>query len=58
MIYAKYVKRPLDFLISFFAIILFGPIIIILSILGAVKVKGNPFFTQERPGKNEKVFNE
>ena len=56
MIYAKYVKRPLDILFSTFALVFFGPIMIILTLVGAVKMKGNPFFTQERPGRDEKIF--
>lgn len=54
--YAKYFKRMLDFILSFFAIIVLSPILIILTIVGAVAMGGNPFFTQERPGKNEKIF--
>lgn len=54
--YAKYIKRGLDFLLSLMALIILSPILLILVILGAVKMKGNPFFTQQRPGKNEKIF--
>ena len=43
-------------MLSLIAIILLSPILLILTILGAVKMKGNPFFTQDRPGKNEKIF--
>lgn len=54
--YAKYFKRMLDFMLSFFAIIVLSPILLILTIVGAVAMGGNPFFTQERPGKDEKIF--
>lgn len=54
--YAKYFKRMLDFVLSFLAIIVLSPILIILMIVGAVAMGGNPFFTQERPGKEEKIF--
>lgn len=54
--YAKYFKRPLDFFLSFCAIIVLSPILLVLTILGAVMMKGNPFFTQLRPGKDEKIF--
>lgn len=54
--YAKYIKRPLDFFLSFCAITVLSPVLIILTVLGAVVMKGNPFFTQQRPGKNEKIF--
>ena len=54
--YAKYVKRILDFTISACALVALSPVLLILTILGAYKMKGNPFFTQERPGKDEKIF--
>ena len=54
--YTRYVKRILDFLLSLLAIIVLSPILLILTVLGAIKMKGNPFFTQERPGLHEKIF--
>lgn len=54
--YAKYIKRILDFVLSLGAITVLSPVLLVLTILGAVKMKGNPFFTQLRPGKNEKIF--
>lgn len=54
--YANFFKRLLDFTLSLTALIVLSPILLILTVLGAVKMKGNPFFTQERPGKNEKIF--
>ncbi|MEE0914250.1 MAG: sugar transferase [Ruminococcus sp.] len=54
--YAKYFKRLLDFLLSLFALILISPIILILILIGTFAMKGNPFFTQLRPGKDEKIF--
>lgn len=53
-IYAKYIKRAMDFFLSFCAIVALSPILIILTVIGAVKMKGNPFFTQQRPGKIDK----
>lgn len=55
-IYAKYIKRAMDFFLSFCAIVVLSPILIILTVIGAIAMKGNPFFTQLRPGKNEKIF--
>lgn len=55
-IYAKYIKRAMDFFLSFCAIVVLSPILIILTVVGAIAMKGNPFFTQLRPGKNEKIF--
>ena len=54
--YSKYIKRPLDFLLSLCAIIILSPLLLLLTIVGAIKMKGNPFFTQLRPGKDEKIF--
>ena len=54
--YAKYIKRPLDFFLSLCAIMVLSPILLILAIIGAFAMKGNPFFTQLRPGKDEKIF--
>lgn len=50
-IYARYIKRLMDFFLSFLAIIVLSPVLLILTIIGAVVMKGNPFFVQERPGK-------
>ena len=55
--YAGFLKRVLDFTLALLALIALSPVLLVLAILGAVKMKGNPFFTQPRPGKNEKVFN-
>ncbi len=54
--YAKYIKRILDFVLSLMVLIVLSPLLVILIILGAVFMRGNPFFTQARPGKNEKIF--
>lgn len=54
--YEKYFKRPLDFICGVAAVIVFSWLYIILIILGVIFMRGNPFFTQERPGKNERIF--
>ena len=54
--YAKCFKRILDFLLSLTALAVLSPVLLILTVLGAIKMKGNPFFTQLRPGKDEKIF--
>ena len=54
--YAKYFKRIIDFCLSLFGIIVLSPIFLVLIVLGTVSMRGNPFFTQLRPGKNEKIF--
>ena len=54
--YEKYIKRPLDFICGMMAAIVFCWLYLILIILGAIFMRGNPFFTQERPGKDGKIF--
>lgn len=55
-VYAKYIKRAMDFFLSFCALTVLFPLLLILTVVGAIVMKGNPFFTQLRPGKNEKIF--
>ncbi len=60
--YAKFFKRFFDFVLSLMAIIVLLPIFLILIIVGAVAMRGNPFFVQKRPGRidsksgKEKIF--
>ena len=54
--YKGFFKRFYDVVLSGFAIIVLSPILLVLTVIGAVKMKGNPFFLQARPGKNEKIF--
>jgi lipopolysaccharide/colanic/teichoic acid biosynthesis glycosyltransferase len=54
--YEKCIKRLMDLLLSLMALCVLSPVLLILIILGAIKMKGNPFFTQQRPGRNEKIF--
>ena len=54
--YAKYLKRMIDFILSLIALIVLSPVLVVLMLLGAVFMRGNPFFTQPRPGKNERIF--
>lgn len=54
--YAKFFKRVIDFTLSLCALIVLSPIMLVLTIVGTIKMKGNPFFTQLRPGKDEKIF--
>ena len=60
--YAKYLKRTLDFLLSLIALIVLSPVFLVLIILGAIFMKSSPFFFQNRPGKKdiktgeEKIF--
>ena len=54
--YKNCIKRVLDFMLSLCALIVLSPFLVIFMILGAIKMKGDPFFYQERPGKDEKIF--
>lgn len=54
--YAKYVKRVLDFLCSLVALVILSPVFLIVAILVRVKLGRPVIFKQERPGKNEKIF--
>ena len=59
--YANFFKRVIDFLLSLMALLVLSPILLILIIIGAVAMRGNPFFTQMRPGLvgkdgQEKIF--
>lgn len=54
--YAKFFKRFFDFTLSLLVLIILFPVLLILTVIGAIVMKGNPFFTQLRPGKNEKIF--
>ena len=59
--YAKFFKRLLDFILSLIALLVLSPILLVLAAVGAIAMKGNPFFLQSRPGKKgkdgkEKIF--
>lgn len=55
-IYERFIKRPMDCVLASAMTIVLSPLLLILTILGAIQMGGNPFFTQERPGKDEKIF--
>lgn len=54
--YAKYLKRVIDFSLSLIALVVLSPLLLLLIVLGTVFMKGNPFFVQKRPGKNERII--
>lgn len=56
MIYAKYVKRILDIILSLSAIMILSPVLLVLYILVRVKLGSPVLFKQERPGRNENIF--
>lgn len=54
--YQKWIKRLLDIVLSLLGILLLSWLYVILWILVRVKLGSPALFTQERPGKNEKIF--
>lgn len=52
--YAIFFKRCFDFIFSLIAVIVLSPVLLILIIVGAIAMRGNPFFVQPRPGKKNK----
>ncbi len=54
--YARFGKRALDFLLALTALLILSPVLLVLTVVGAVCMKGSPFFVQPRPGKNGKIF--
>ncbi len=54
--YHSYTKRLIDFTVALLGLIMWSPILLIIVIILLITNKGKPFFFQERPGKNEKIF--
>lgn len=60
--YVKFGKRLFDFVLALIAFVILSPLLLILIIVGAIAMGGNPFFTQARPGMidpktgNERIF--
>lgn len=52
--YSKFFKRFLDVILSAMALTVLSPVLLVLIIVGAIAMRGNPFFTQPRPGKKDK----
>lgn len=53
-LYRQFFKRFYDILLSGLALLALSPVLLVLTIIGAIKMKGNPFFIQLRPGKVNK----
>ena len=54
--YEKYIKRLLDFTLSFLALIILSPVLLVTAVLVRIKLGSPIIFHQERPGKSEKIF--
>lgn len=55
-IYARYIKRIMDVLLSGCALIVLSPVLLIVAVLVRTKLGSPVIFCQERPGKDEKIF--
>lgn len=55
-IYRKYIKRPMDFILSLLAIIVLSPVLLITALLFRIKLGSPVIFKQKRPGLNERIF--
>lgn len=56
IMYRKYIKRMLDFILSLIALIILSPTLLVIAILVRIKLGSPVIFKQERPGLNEKIF--
>ena len=54
--YRHFFKRVMDFTLALIALLVLSPVLLVLTVVGAIAMGGNPFFTQLRPGKDEKIF--
>lgn len=54
--YRKYIKRCIDFVLALIALTLLFLPLLLLTLITAIQMKGNPFFVQPRPGYREKIF--
>ena len=54
--YQRFIKRPMDFILSLLAIVVLSPVLIIVGVLVRVKLGSPVLFKQKRPGLNEKIF--
>ena len=55
-IYARYIKRILDVILSGCALVVLSPVLLIVAVLVRTKLGSPVIFCQERPGKDEKIF--
>ena len=55
-IYEKYFKRPIDFACGMAALVVFWPLYLIVAVTVRIKLGSPVLFTQNRPGKDEKIF--
>jgi undecaprenyl phosphate N,N'-diacetylbacillosamine 1-phosphate transferase len=56
MIYSRIMKRIIDFLIAFLGLLILSPFLLFISFVLLISTNGSPFFVQDRPGKNGRIF--
>jgi len=56
MIYRKYCKSAIDFVLAFLGLLLASHVFIVIALVLTLNNRGTPFFLQERPGKNGRIF--
>lgn len=54
--YNSFLKRLLDFIIALVGLIIISPVFLIVMIALFIANDGKPFFFQDRPGLNERIF--
>ena len=54
--YRRFIKRWLDFVLSFIGIVVLSPVLIVLAALVRIKLGSPVLFRQERQGRDEKIF--
>lgn len=54
--YEKFIKRPQDFLCALLAAIVLSPVLLVVAIRVRIKLGSPVLFTQDRPGKDGKIF--
>jgi undecaprenyl phosphate N,N'-diacetylbacillosamine 1-phosphate transferase len=54
--YRRFIKRPMDFILSLMAIVVLSPVLLVVAILVSTKLGSPVLFKQKRPGLNDKVF--
>lgn len=55
-IYQRYLKRPMDFILSLIALIILSPVFLVVALLVRINLGSPVIFKQQRPGLNEKIF--
>ena len=55
LMYEHFFKRLIDFIVSLLAIVILSPVLLLLMVIGAIAMQGNPFFVQPRPGRRKVI---